>query len=755
MEPSGGSTAGKRRAASSSSGNHKRQLLATAQKKMADQDKKHLLQRLIEMRGEEEGFDGGWGEYKLSTLKRIPTDGTFVFPAHIFGNAMMDVIRRRNRTNAEFDAGVLMKAYMTGYRVWFSCGREPRDETDTSLFELTQNGDNSSAQSAFVKVDDALVTSRAYIAFGLRSMITAQLLARKHPINDPEKPNEERVYRRPNPRRQAVASSPAAFEKAVVVVEEQLERTPLIPVDRYGARLDFFKRPRDWHRFNTKRSMREDVCERLKNGTMFAVGPSTDDEGRPKFRPLETTCGDPSRQFDKLIASIDFQKLLAMRLKEDTSVLPELVFVARGTFNSVWSFARDADPTKPPLNFPKELFINVNPQETILRVQTVTKDNRDLLPEQEAVEQMTNMVEAAIGEYGPAIHGIAFTRMAYHISWQGEKARYRVYTLMARARFDLERSLRTIFRPPGIPDETHIRRVFTSLHDTIWRYSVDHFVFIDAKLTNFVDFNSGTDHKVRAIDLDYIGFRPISAPVAEGMTQAWRPIWLYNVLNMSVQLRMRVPTEHYVNFWWDRIKLAVKQILQDIQDDDAFGHDDEEFRRAAAFVRLAEWKGDLLVGSVDLNLEYRPKPMPKVKNLNEPEQMATQVVNIAKYYFVAAWFDRAYNVYVRSVREAFRRFPFGEVRRLAIEQCHARYVDEFKDALPMIRHFKEQATLQTPRLLVKVMFSYANMREDALVDRYMDKSEAWPRWPVPNPVLTGPQANSTDYWQSQLGLEFK
>ena len=431
------------------------------------------------------------------------------------------------------------------------------------------------------------------------------------------------------------------------------------------------------------------------------------------------------------------------------------MFVAHGTFNSVWSFAPDTDPTQSPFNFPKELFTHANPQETILRVQTVTKDNRDLLGADVAIDQMTNMVEAAIGGYGPAVYGMAFTRTMYNIQWQGLTPRYRVYTLMARAEFDLERSLRTIFRPPGIPEEINMGRVFASLLDTIWRYSVDHFVFIDAKLTNFVDFRKGMFHKVRAIDLDYNGFRPISPPVAGRITQAWRPIWLYNVLNMSVQIRMRIPTQHYWAFWWSKITTAVRQVLMDINNEDAFGKDDEEFRRAAAFVRLAEWKGDLLVGSVHSNLEYRPKPMPKVKNFNEPIQMATEVVNIAKYYFVAAWFDRAYNVYVRSVREAFVTFPSREGRILAIQQCHARYVDEFKDALPMIRHFKEQATLQTPRLLVKVMFSYANMREDVLTDRYMDKAEAWPRWPVPNPVLTEQQANSTDYWQSQLGLEFK
>jgi hypothetical protein len=757
MQPAGVKAAGKRPALPSST-NHKRQVLEKAEKKVTGklsvEDKQRLVQRLTEMRSED-GFDGGWGEYEMSTFSGIPDKRTFVFPAHLFGQAMIEVTERRNDGRMELPAGAVQKAYMEGYKLWFSCGHEPREGIDDQLFQLTRYGSNSSANLAFVQVDAVTVSTRAFAAFGIRNLIKAQLQLRRAAIVFNKQPAAAPVHRLPVRRPPIAAAAAKAMD---VVVEEQKARTPLLPVDRYGARKDFLKSPRDWHRFNTKRSMREQVVEQLKQGKMFAVGPARDEENRPVFRSLETTCGTPVQQFDKLIASIDFKDLLAKRLAGDRSRLPGLEYVGHGTNNSIWSFARGFNPTE--LGFPSEFFGEVQGHKMVLRVQTMKEGDRDLLQEHVAIDQMTNMVEAAIGEYGSDIYGIAWTRMMVDIHYQGLVPRYRVYTLMAKADYDLERSFNIIFKMmPRTADDKEIDRVFLSLLDTVWRYSVDHFVFIDAKPTNFVDFKTvdfktGVHHKVKAIDLDYAGFRPIAPPVPGGMTQAWRPIWLYNILNMSVQLRMRVPSHYYAKCWWLRILPAIEQTLKDIHEVDAFG-DDEEFRRAAAFVRAAKWTGDLLVGTLDSHLQYRPEPMPDIRNFGEPEQMAAEVVNIAKYYFVSAWYDRAYNGHVQKIRTAFQSFQFGDPGlRLAIRDIQERYVGEFKDVIPLIRHFKEQSMRDSPRLLVDVMYRYAGQRNDVLAARYMDGTKQWPLWPKPDEFLTQAQANSHDYWRLQLGLEF-
>jgi hypothetical protein len=752
--------------------------LKQKQKDVAEEETREktqeLVQRLTELKAQD-GFDNGWKEYFEPTFKGAPED--FVFPAHVFGEQMIVVVDRRNKRRLQalgvttcetfeqqWNGSGKRNAYMEGYLLWFSCAR-PMSEVDNQLFLLTvYNEQWSSKHPQFEQREDVHLRADARAAFAFRAQIQSRegILRAQAQLQKGGKSLQEpaATFKRPSTAGRSSEAAPlqlpgAAGTSAMAVVQDQAPRTPLLPSDRYSTEKSFLKSPRDWHQFKTKSSMKERVVEQLVQRKMFAVGPLRDEENRPAFRSLETTCGDPTKQFDQLIARINFEDLLARRLAGDKTRLPGLKLVGRGTYNSIWGFARDFDPTAAPLSFPEELFRTVPSHEMVLRVQTVMPNDRDLLREHVAIDQMSNMVEAAIGEYGPAIYGMAFTRMMVDIPYQGLRPRYRIYTLMAKGSKDLNDSLHDILQVPRIASDREVNTIFSSLLETIWRYSVDHFVFIDAKLTNFIDITKGMIHHVRAIDLDHKGFRPIAPPVAGGMTQAWRPIWLYNVLNMSVQLRMRVPYEDFKRFWWLKIKPAIKQTLEDIHGENAFG-EDEEFRRAAAFVRASKWTGDLLIGPVDVNLLYQTRPMPLVQDTGRPEEMAAEVVNIAKYYFMSAWYQRAYNGYVQNIRNTLRQFDLKDPRRRqSIEKFQANYRAEFAQALPMIRHFKQQATLATPRLLVDVMFDYCRTPDDRLYSLYMVENKTWAPWQLPNPVVTQFEADRKGYWEQQLGLEFK
>ena len=141
------------------------------------------------------------------------------------------------------------------------------------------------------------------------------------------------------------------------------------------------------------------------------------------------------------------------------------------------------------------------------------------------------------------------------------------------------------------------RSYFEALNNAIWLMSLKRRLNLDAKLANFIDTYTGLEASSRkgcvyAIDLDSTTYQrlPIGGAAHDqsrsGDEQDWRPVYLYNALVISVQLRMQMRPEDYTEL----VELdagAAGDAAHQVHAADG-AHEaayDAAFRDAAAFVR--------------------------------------------------------------------------------------------------------------------------------------------------------------------------
>jgi len=429
-----------------------------------------------------------------------------------------------------------------------------------------------------------------------------------------------------------------------------------------------------------------------------------------------------------------------------------LVPLAFGSYNSVWMLARDV--AKAPLPFLSE-----DPSRIVFRLPLRDAMNTYASKEQ-AVDEVASMIDAAHAGFGVPVYATCL------VSKDGvpvpetelRETSHRVCAVLYRGMLSCDQRLGggvRLLDVKGAPPPFHpLRSYFEALNNSIWLMSLKRRINLDAKLANFIDTYTGLDAASRkgcvyAIDLDSTTYQrlPIGTDAREtrsGDEQGWRPVYLYNALVISVQLRTQMRPEEYAELWWSWMREPLSTLLTQVRAardarDDAY---DAEFRDAAAFVGGLKWAGPL-----------PGRDLPERPEIDNPREVtAWSAEAYAGYYLYGAYskyLAPASDCCMRGRLQQHRAKPGdpGVVEREAREDVASWYKANYRTRFaPLLRFFADRraADRKGAAALVDVMFEFANAPWSALVRTFVDVEPAavtgirrLKRW---EPLMTGETA---------------
>lgn len=559
-------------------------------------------------------------------------------------------------------------AYLRGYVLWYQCGRDDYKATpeELKMINLTNDGEgrtsNSPPYNAY-KIE--VIKYLAQMAYGTwlkfcekseRSSIdvaSAVVASDTHAPSsstgghssraDDEAVRETARHARalavvksmsngktPNPPSRPIAPQRAyeiaASSSAIAVVNKLVK--PLEVQFRNIVLKNLKKNPNAWHTFNLKKSLHDQVAECMDKNCMFSVN-CIQPEDAPVFQALGTTCsvsGTVEKQFGDFVIDHGLDTLFikdsAHMDPRDCNTWPDtfkglkLKFVASGMSNSVWAPMDNVDYSEIE-GFPVEVIKYLTNGSAVLRIQTPQSKNRDFIRSEDALEQMVSMADAAQCKYGPIIYAMGWQRKQLNFSGPSNKAEwgYRLHCFMKRGTKDVnDRVLQIVDKFNGSvilknpnPDSTWLKAYFSRFMSVVWGYSSQRYVFVDAKLQNFIDtFDemipcgnknqtigvSDIQGQVRAIDLDIVGFRRIKIhTVSENSIepQGWRLVFMHNLLVMSCMLRMNLPYAIFLQYWWNGVRDMLKQLRTQHQTLTNQFYDDNEYKEMSKFINSCTW----------------------------------------------------------------------------------------------------------------------------------------------------------------------
>ena len=235
-----------------------------------------------------------------------------------------------------------------------------------------------------------------------------------------------------------------------------------------------------------------------------------------------------------LRTGIDLSNLGSLHLK----------YVRHGTYNVVF----EAGPQTASLYqhmFPPHIRLKLN--QVVFRVPILAHDDSNTIgkPVLAAARELTNMLEAAEGGFGPPVYvgaAIAVTESVGELFTISEK---------------LSGTIRDVFHPTLVNDhdvefaKSAVTRTMERLADVLFAYSVRGVIHLDASPANFMvvmhtpassvhSSHSPSISAIRnvyAIDLDPCMYRPIVADGDSQQRDGWVCAWLYNALFLSAQIK--------------------------------------------------------------------------------------------------------------------------------------------------------------------------------------------------------------------------
>ena len=386
-----------------------------------------------------------------------------------------------------------------------------------------------------------------------------------------------------------------------------------------------------------------------------------------------------------------------------------LVPLAFGSFNSVWGFAKDVKTCS--------AFLIEDMQAVVFRI-PLRDAMRIPCSLEQAIDEAYNMLDAAHAGFGVPIRGMC---LATHGS---ETPCHRVCAVMTRAETSCDRRIgngKTLITKTPLPPLHPLRRYFESLNRAIWLMSLRRRLHLDTKLANFVDtFKDMQDGagSIFAIDLDSSTYRRIGSDSFESSQQGWRPVYLFNALLISVQLRMQLRSEEYEELWWKWMREPLKTLLVQLQSDEFQHAYDSSFQFAAAFVRNLKWGGPL-----------PERDLPDQPEFDDPNDLNTWLAEgYAGYYIYGAYSkylalggECCLKAQFEQARQRYRGAAFAEERARSdfAEWYRVNYRLRFA---PMLRFFADRRHADraaAPRL-VEVMFEFANAAWDDLIRAFVD-----------------------------------
>jgi len=384
-----------------------------------------------------------------------------------------------------------------------------------------------------------------------------------------------------------------------------------------------------------------------------------------------------------------------------------LVPLAFGSFNSVWGLARDVKATP--------AFVDEDPRTIVFRI-PLRDAMRIACSEEQAVDEVCNVLDAAYAGFGVPIHGACL------VTRERDEPCHRACAVMTRAEVSCDRRLgngRVLIGAKPVPPLHPLRTYFESLNRAIWLMSLRRRLHLDTKLANFVDtfrdLDDGTGG-IFAIDLDSNTYKRIGSDSAESSAQGWRPVYLYNALLISVQLRMQLRSEEYDELWWKWMREPLQTLLVQLQGGERAY--DPEFQSVAAFVRNLKWAGPL----PERNLPDQPE-FDDQNDLNAwlAEAYAGYYIYGAYSEYLAPGGDCCLKARIQQARDRHKGAAFAEqrARHDVAEWYKTNYRLRFA---PMLRFFSDRrcASRAEAPMVVEVLFEFANATWDELVKSFVD-----------------------------------
>jgi hypothetical protein len=237
------------------------------------------------------------------------------------------------------------------------------------------------------------------------------------------------------------------------------------------------------------------------------------------------------------------------------------------------------------------------------------------------------MVDAASAGFGVPVYATCLVTSVVNLPGTEDlhATNYRVCAVIQRCTMSADRRIGANL-PPSIVQRDRAERVaaeayFCALNNVIWCMSLKRRINLDVKFANLVDtyplekLSNSADSSVLPrlflIDLDSTTYRQLPGTRTSGAAedansklkhltpsdQGWRPIYLYNALIMSVQLRIIVSDQSiYHELWWDRVRRPLQTLLAQLKasesETSANGYD-EEYDCMCELVREIKWTGPL------------------------------------------------------------------------------------------------------------------------------------------------------------------
>lgn len=331
--------------------------------------------------------------------------------------------------------------------------------------------------------------------------------------------------------------------------------------------------------------------------------------------------------------------------------------------------------------------------------------------------EIGNVAHAALCGYGLRVALFSWTReVGGHKEVREEglvEVRYRLLSVLERAEATVDERVRKLIST-GIIDHNPLhwsarkREVyFEELLETVWAYSADRFVHLDATLRNFVDLQSSDPNdlrrRVRVIDIDSTVFRRLVV----GDAQDYQWLWLHNVLVVSCFLKVAFDDNpEFRRVWWNRIREAVLHVAKRCDAPSGDGH---------AFVAQARW--DMPACAAALRRAFEPADEPPWCG-NTPEATARTALAYMAHYLLHEPLQELYERYVNVVR---KEATVPHNRRSVAANEAATWFDQVarRTTLPRIHFWVHEARRVPARRLVDAMVAFVETSQEELVARYM------------------------------------
>ena len=211
---------------------------------------------------------------------------------------------------------------------------------------------------------------------------------------------------------------------------------------------------------------------------------------------------------------------------------------------------------------------------------------------QNVMDEMSNVMHAALYGYGPLVAGMAWVRTLHAArEEQGLRhVRYRLVSFMEKGDMSVHCRIRKAAENGFVPFKDALAtpsgasHYFDALLRCVHAYSVDRFVFLDATLRNFVDFvSTSSPTRIAVIDIDSTVFRRLGGTALSSGNEpshGWKMVWLHNTLVVSCFLKRTlsdlsgsgiggpvhgVLVDPFTAFWWNKVSKAVDATFHELR----------------------------------------------------------------------------------------------------------------------------------------------------------------------------------------------